>query len=144
MPAIFNRKVHLDMLTARSHTESGATFDSVAPRTPAEEFVAGIWSSCLGVERLGIYDNLFAFLVDSISAQKIVVRLLEVFRVNLTIGTLFAAPTVDALVGLLSEMWGGREIVEEIAWTFAQVQRLSDLERAAMLADRTLWDSASL
>jgi len=31
-------------------------------------------------------------------------------------------------------LWGGREIVEEIAWTFLQIEKLSDSEVKEQLA----------
>ncbi len=34
-----------------------ATDDYVAPRTPTEEAIAGIWAELLGLERVGIHDN---------------------------------------------------------------------------------------
>jgi hypothetical protein len=118
--------------------ERETTRDMVSPRTPAEELVAGVWSSLLGVEPIGIYDNLFELGVSSMLANHIVARLRAIFRVDLPLRSLFERPTIDETVGVIAEMWGGREIVEEIAWTFAQVQQLSEVDKKKMLADPNL------
>jgi amino acid adenylation domain-containing protein/non-ribosomal peptide synthase protein (TIGR01720 family) len=46
----------------------------VAPRTPAEETMAGIWSDVLGVPRVGVEDNFFDLGGDSILSIQVVFR----------------------------------------------------------------------
>jgi hypothetical protein len=43
---------------------------------------------------------------------------------------LFEAPTIDGLVSILAQMKGGREVIEEIAVIFKEVERLSEDEIA--------------
>ena len=45
---------------------------SVAPRSPSEEMLAGIWAEILGLKRVGIHDNLFALGGHSLLATQIV------------------------------------------------------------------------
>ncbi|MCP4662247.1 MAG: amino acid adenylation domain-containing protein, partial [bacterium] len=45
-----------------------------APRTPAEEILAGIWTEFLGIERAGVHDNFFELGGDSILTIQIVAR----------------------------------------------------------------------
>ncbi|MEV5551376.1 amino acid adenylation domain-containing protein [Streptomyces sp. NPDC052309] len=49
-----------------------ATDTYVAPRTPAEEHIAAIWSKVLGVERVGVEDNFFDLGGHSIKAIALV------------------------------------------------------------------------
>ena len=44
-----------------------------------------------------------------------------------------ASVRVVGLVNLLAEMWDGREIIDEIAWTVMQVEQLSDDEVEKLL-----------
>jgi non-ribosomal peptide synthetase component F/aryl carrier-like protein len=44
----------------------------VAPRTPTEAALAGVWREVLGVERVGVHDNFFALGGDSIRSIRLV------------------------------------------------------------------------
>ena len=48
------------------------SLEYVAPRTPTEEILAGIWQQVLGVQRVGIHDNFFALGGDSIQSLQVV------------------------------------------------------------------------
>ncbi|HYO59265.1 non-ribosomal peptide synthetase [Archangium sp.] len=69
----------------------------VAPRTPSEELVAGIWAQLLGVPRVGRHDNFFALGGNSLMATQAASRLRNAFKVELPLRWLFDAPTVGAL-----------------------------------------------
>ncbi|HEX6039303.1 MAG TPA: amino acid adenylation domain-containing protein [Longimicrobium sp.] len=68
----------------------------VAPRTPAEELVAGIWEGVLGV-RPGVTDSFFDLGGHSLRATQVVSRVADAFGVDLPLRALFEAPTVEGL-----------------------------------------------
>ena len=69
----------------------------IAPRDPIEEAIAGIWSTVLRVDRVGVHDDFFALGGHSLLATQIVSRVLATLHVELPLRTIFEAPTVAAL-----------------------------------------------
>jgi len=95
LPLTPNGKVDRKALPAleRSGSESGY----VAPRTPTEEIVAGIWAEVLKLERVGIEDNLFELGGHSLLATQVISRVRQALSVELPLRELFAAPTIAGL-----------------------------------------------
>ncbi|MCC5666145.1 amino acid adenylation domain-containing protein [Nostoc sp. CHAB 5784] len=79
-------------------------FGFVAPRNPAEEIVADIWSQILKQEHIGIHDNFFDLGGHSLLATQAISRLRQAFKVELPLRSLFEAPTVAQLVERIEKM----------------------------------------
>jgi amino acid adenylation domain-containing protein len=73
----------------------------VAPRTPAEEVVAGIWAEVLRLERVGVEESFFDLGGHSLLLVKVQTRLREAFGVPVPITHLFRYLTVSALAAAL-------------------------------------------
>ncbi len=76
----------------------------VAPQTPTEEILAGIWAEVLGVERVGIYDTFFELGGHSLLATQVVARVLDVLDVDLPLTSLFESPTIASLAAVIAEL----------------------------------------
>ncbi|MET7443506.1 phosphopantetheine-binding protein, partial [Streptomyces sp. NPDC005568] len=76
-----------------------------APRTPAEETLAGIWSDVLGVARVGADDNFFELGGDSILSIQVVSRA-RAAGVHLTSRDVFRHQTVADLAAAASGRTG--------------------------------------
>ena len=73
----------------------------VAPRSSIEEMIAGIWSQVLGLERIGVHDNFFDLGGHSLLATRVVSRVLEAFRIELSLRSFFEAPTVAGIAEVI-------------------------------------------
>ncbi|NMO14244.1 non-ribosomal peptide synthase/polyketide synthase [Pyxidicoccus fallax] len=69
----------------------------VAPRTPAETTLTGIFAQVLGVSRVGVHDNFFELGGHSLLATQVIARVRAAFRTELPLRALFEAPTAATL-----------------------------------------------
>ena len=69
----------------------------VAPRTPAEQSIAQIWSELLGIDQIGAHDSFLELGGDSLLAVRLISRLRDVFNQNLPLRLIFEASTVAEL-----------------------------------------------
>jgi len=136
LPLTPNGKIDRAALTLSYQPAVEPSEAFVPARTPAEELVARIWGEVLCIDKVGIDSNFFNLGGHSLLATQIILQLREIFRVDIAVRSMFDAPTVSGIVKVLSELWGGSEIVEEIAWTFLQVEELSDQDANDILAQR--------
>jgi amino acid adenylation domain-containing protein/non-ribosomal peptide synthase protein (TIGR01720 family) len=74
LPLTPNGKVDRRALPAPDHSRSALERSFVAPRTPVEERLTGIWAEVLGVDPVGIHDNFFALGGDSILSLLMIAR----------------------------------------------------------------------
>ncbi|WP_164014709.1 non-ribosomal peptide synthetase [Pyxidicoccus trucidator] len=96
LPLNPNGKVDRKALPAPDAASTAAS-QHVAPSTPTELLLADIWAQVLGVSRVGTGDNFFELGGHSLMATQVVSRLRTVFRLELPVRELFAAPTLGAL-----------------------------------------------
>ncbi|PYQ62552.1 MAG: hypothetical protein DMF53_12725 [Acidobacteria bacterium] len=76
----------------------------VAPRTPVEEVLAGLWASWLGAERIGAHDNFFDLGGNSLTATSLTAQARAVFQVEIPVRGLFESPTLSGFAERIEEL----------------------------------------
>ncbi|MEN9865499.1 MAG: hypothetical protein RL748_1089, partial [Pseudomonadota bacterium] len=70
----------------------------VAPQSETEIRLCQMWQELLGLERVGLQDNFFQLGGHSLLATRLLAAMNQAFQVSLPLKTLFAAPTIAALL----------------------------------------------
>jgi amino acid adenylation domain-containing protein len=104
MPLTPNGKIDRGALPVPEKTRPDLGGEYVAPRTPTEEVLAGIWSVLLRVEKVGVHDNFFELGGHSLLATQVVSRVREAFGTEMAVRELFEHPTVATLGSAIEEM----------------------------------------
>ncbi|HEX2188130.1 MAG TPA: amino acid adenylation domain-containing protein, partial [Longimicrobiaceae bacterium] len=103
LPLNANGKVDRAALPAPEH---GAGAELVAPRTPTEEVLAGIWAEVLGVDQVGAGSSFFELGGHSLLATQVISRVRQAFGTEVPLRALFEAPTVAGLAERVEELRG--------------------------------------
>jgi amino acid adenylation domain-containing protein len=104
LPRLSNGKLDRKKLPLPDAETLQNQIDYVAPRTAVEARVAAIWADLLGGGRIGIHDDFFVRGGHSLLAIQAMSMLEKEFAVELSLNTLFEAPTVATLAQKIEEL----------------------------------------
>jgi acyl-CoA synthetase (AMP-forming)/AMP-acid ligase II/acyl carrier protein len=110
----------------------------LAPRTPLEKELAGIWASILQIEEVSIDDDFFALGGDSLLAVHVLSRIRDVMHLEVEVSRFFEAPTIAEIARHLEtlmetgksrrpslaiarsarEYWAPASVAQERLWEF--------------------------
>jgi len=104
LPLTPNGKVDRRALSLTAVKTESAEVE-VAPRTSIEVALAEIWSKILGLQ-VGVYDNFFQLGGHSLLATQLLLRVRNVFQVEIPLRSLFETPTIAGLA----------QYIETVSW----------------------------
>ncbi|HEY3580725.1 MAG TPA: non-ribosomal peptide synthetase, partial [Pyrinomonadaceae bacterium] len=132
LPLTTNGKVDRRALPAPDGSRPDGETKYVAPRTPVEEVLAGIWAELLSLGRVGVHDNFFVLGGHSLLATQLLARLLTLFKLELPLITVFQSPTIAEFADALRAHEAKPGQVERIAAAIRKVQQMSAAEKAGL------------
>jgi amino acid adenylation domain-containing protein/non-ribosomal peptide synthase protein (TIGR01720 family) len=133
MPLNQNGKVDKRKLAAMDIVPASAETQYVAPRTPVEDVMAGIWAEILDRERVGVDDDFFELGGHSLLATRIISTVRYVFKVEIPVSAIFRAPTVAGLTNYLMDLETKPGRIEKTARLVQQIKMMSPEEKAEVL-----------
>ncbi len=102
LPLSPNGKVDRRALPAPDYSSATSKApDPQTPLTPLEQYLTGLWTAILDVERIGPHDNFFETGGDSLLGLRMVNRLRDSLGEHVSLVVVFEAPTIHALAKIL-------------------------------------------
>jgi amino acid adenylation domain-containing protein len=135
IPLTRNGKVDRRALPTRENNRPKLATPYVAPTTDVQKELAQIWAEILAIESIGIHDSFFDLGGHSLSAARLLARILNQFHVEMSLSNFFNKPSLAALA-------------EEIEWARKSSRQAniqpqrgnpSDGGRPLALAQLRLW-----
>src|SRR6185369_1040539 len=93
LPLTSNGKIDRSALPAPGKSRPKLDTPLALPQTAAEETLAKIWAEVLGFDQIGTHDNFFDLGGNSLSAMRVISRILDRFKVELPLSRFFGIPT---------------------------------------------------
>lgn len=104
LPLSLSGKLDRQALAQQELRQPDLGKDYIAPRTPIEEALVGIWSQVLGIEQLGIEENFFELGGNSLALAQVLARAVERFQVELSILNVFETPDIAHMAQQVEQM----------------------------------------
>ena len=136
LPLLPNGKVNRAALPVPRKPAPVAPSASSAATTALQRVLARLWCEVLAVPQLGIHDDFFSLGGDSLSATRIVLRVREMFGLEVPLQSLFEVASVAGLADALRTTPGAEQRDPElIAEVLLEVADMSEEEARAQLAE---------
>jgi amino acid adenylation domain-containing protein len=134
LPLGANGKVIRRALPAPDGVRPTLDNEFVAPRTPMEEALAGIWAEVLGLDRVGVYDDFLELGGHSLLATQIVSRVTGVLDVDVSLPSLFQSANVAAMAVVVAQAQAEQAEREDVERILSELEAMSDETARQLLA----------
>ncbi len=137
LPLLPNGKIDRAALPPPPAPATADRSERAMPTSALHRVLARVWSEVLGVADLDIHDDFFALGGDSLAATRVVLRVREMFDLEVPLQSLFEVPSIAGLSDALRAMAGAEQDPERIAEVLLEVSALSEEEARQLLAEET-------
>ncbi|MTI47956.1 MAG: amino acid adenylation domain-containing protein [Firmicutes bacterium] len=133
IPLTLNGKIDKKSLPDPENTYLNSSEEYVAPRNEIEVGVSKIWGELLGIEHIGIDDNLFHMGGHSLIATQLVSRIRQLYQIEFPLNIVFEHPTIRAIANYI-------ENCDEDIITIPDIERISrDEELPLSFSQERVW-----
>jgi amino acid adenylation domain-containing protein len=123
LPLTPNGKVDRKALASLELDRSGLD-EAIAPRSPIEEILVGIWAEVLGLAQVGVLHNFFELGGHSLLATQVISRIHDALGVDLPLRTLFERQTVADLAEVVVLQLANETEDDEMARILAELEAM--------------------
>jgi amino acid adenylation domain-containing protein len=135
LPSI-NGKLDRKALPRPDHKRPDLSYPYVPQRNEVEQKLILIWEEVLGVSPIGVHDKFFDLGGHSLSATRTVSRVLDTFRVEVSLTSLFESPTIADMAAVVTQSQAKKLVGEEdLARVLAEVEELPDEDVERLIAE---------
>jgi len=128
LPMTTSHKIDRTRLPDPEQKRSDLVGTYIAPQTPLEKVLAGIWTEVMDVEKIGTQDNFFDLGGHSLLLLQVISRIHDVFGIEISPKYLFENPTVADLAALILQDTENQERITKTAQMVLKIVRMSEKE----------------
>jgi len=114
----------------------------VAPHTALSRELTQIWADVLLLDRVGIRDSFFALGGDSLTASKVIARVIKTFKLDLPLKALFDAPTVAEMAAIIEQHQSQQPHEETLNRMLGEIEAMTEEEARKELAGESTRSSS--
>jgi acyl carrier protein len=106
------------------------------PRNETEKSLVQIWEEVLDVRPIGIQDKFFDLGGHSLSATRVVSRVIKQFELDISLQSLFRSPTVADMAAEITAHQGKMLDERQLATILDELESLSDAEAQRLVSKK--------
>jgi acyl carrier protein len=128
LPVMSTGKVDRRLLPDPGKSRPDLQVPYVPPRSPVEAILSRIWAEVLSLDAVGVYDNFFDLGGHSLSATRVVSRVLKQFQLDIPLQPLFQSPTVADMAAAITEHQAKKLGEKDLERILTELESMSDEE----------------
>ncbi len=136
LPVTPNGKIDRRLLPDPGRSRPDLATPMASPRNDVEQELVRVWADVLALDMVGIGDNFFDLGGDSLSASRIIARVLERFQLDIPMTQLFNSPTIADMATVIMAHQDKTLSEQALAALLNELESLSEVEAARILAEQ--------
>jgi len=134
LPLLSAGKVDRRALPDPGHARPELDTPSVTPGTAIERELWRIWTEVLSLGQIGVHDNFFDLGGDSLTATRVVSRVIKIFQVDFPVKSLFDSPTVAEMAIVVAQNQAKKVGQEELPRLLSELESITEDGTERLLA----------